>query len=288
MRIDEQVRKCVSFLSIREADYEPGVSRFIPVGTAFFVGVSVGRDRVIKYVVTARHVIENSRPRGPLYLRCQDGEEATKIFQLPQDFWWSHPTADVSAARIEFPLENYGISYLPLDYVATKEYMQQNDVGIGDHLVISGLFSQYIGATKDEPLLRFGRIALIPSEKIRVPAQGGSPEMEMDAILAEAAAWGGQSGSPVFIYYSIDRHLFTGDRLQGQLPRPALLGLIHGHYTVSESIRGDEYVSGRVPLNAGIAIVVPAQKVIDLLNSPEVVEDLEQVKAILRDEGLID
>lgn len=286
MRIDDQVRKCVAFLSIREENYEPGVSRFIPVGTAFFVGVGVGRDRVIKYIITARHVIENSRPRGPLYLRCVNNDGATKIFELPQEFWWSHPTADVAAARIAFPLEDYGISFLPLDYLASREYMQQNDIGIGDHLVISGLFAQYIGSTRDEPLLRFGRIALIPSEKIRVPAQGGSPEMQMDAILAEAAAWGGQSGSPAFVYCSIDRQLFAGNRLQLQLPRPALLGLIHGHYTISQPISGEEEY--RVPLNAGIAILVPAEKIIELLNLPEVVEDLEQIKTILREEGLID
>ena len=96
MRIDEQVRRCTSFLSIRKnAD---GGHTFHPVGTAFFIGEVLGRGRAIKYAVTARHVVDASRPYGSLWLRCISTNGKKKLFECPSDSWWSHPTTDWAAA----------------------------------------------------------------------------------------------------------------------------------------------------------------------------------------------
>lgn len=230
MRIDEQVNQCTSFLVLRTE--VTGAWRFSPAGTAFFVGVNVGRDRWAKYAVTARHVIDGSRPHGPLWMRCvsQDGKKK-KLFEYAQDAWWLHPTADVALAPLAIPLEDYDLKFLPVDLFATPEWMKEHDVGVGDRVVASGLFSQYLGSSRDAPLLRFGRIALVPDEPLRIPSQGPLPSMELSAVLAELGSWGGQSGSPVFVYFSVDRDLFAGEALCLQIPNPRLLGLLHGHYT---------------------------------------------------------
>lgn len=290
MRIDEQARQCVSFLHIGEQGSQPDRMAFRPVGTAFYVGIDVGRDRWVNYAVTARHVIDASRPHGDLYIRCVNAKGQLTVMRLPHDDWWLHPTTDVAATRVCFSLEEFGFKMLPSYLFGTDEWLKQHDVGIGDRLIIPGMFTQFIGGLRDEPVLRFGRISLMPKEKIKIPPQGGLPGMEIDAVLAEIAAWGGQSGSPVFVYFSVDRNLFAGDQLSTQIPNPRLIGLVHGHYNVIQRLVSNEseYSDLHIPLNAGIAIIVPAAKIQELLMMEMVVEDRERVKQILREEGLID
>lgn len=289
MRIDEQVNQCTSFLVLRTE--VTGAWRFSPAGTAFFVGVNVGRDCWAKYAVTARHVIDGSRPHGPLWMRCvsQDGKKK-KLFEYAQDAWWLHPTADVALAPLAIPLEDYDLKFLPVDLFATPEWMKEHDVGVGDRVVASGLFSQYLGSSRDAPLLRFGRIALVPDEPLRIPSQGPLPSMELSAVLAELGSWGGQSGSPVFVYFSVDRDLFAGEALRLQIPNPRLLGLLHGHYTVPQSIveNAGELGDARVPMNSGIAIVIPAATILEVIMSEPVLEHREHLTRILREEGLVD
>ena len=290
MRIDEQARQCVSFLYLCEQGSQPDRVAFRPVGTAFYVGIDLGRDRWVNYAVTARHVVDGSRPYGDLHIRCVNEQGELTVMRLPHDDWWLHPTTDVAAVRVGFNLNEFGFKTLPLYLFATDEWLSQHDVGIGDRLIIPGMFTQFIGGLRDEPTLRFGRISLMPKEKVKVPPQGGLPGMEIDAVHAEIASWGGQSGSPVFVYFSIDRALFAGNQLQMQIPNPRLMGLVHGHYNIAQRVVAteSEYSDLHVPLNAGIAIIIPATKIHELLISEPVLEDLEQVKTVLREEGLID
>lgn len=289
MRIDEQVRHCTSFLAVRKGSN--GASEFHRKGTAFFIGENVGRDRWIKYAVTARHVVDMARPLGSLWMRCVslDGNKK-KLFEFPQDGWWSHPTTDVSIAPLAIPLEEYNLRYIPMQLFATPDWIQEHDVGIGDRVIASGLFSQYFGRTRDAPLVRFGRIALVPEEPLRIPSQGLMPSMEIAAILAEFGSWGGQSGSPVFVYFSVDRDLFTGEVLRTEIPNPRLLGLVQGHYAIPQDIleKTEVFKDAHVQLNSGIAIVIPAASILELLASEQVVEHRAAFSQILREEGLID
>jgi hypothetical protein len=281
MRIDEQVRRCTSFLVLRK-EVEEGLEIY-PVGTVFCVCEKIAQDRWINYAVTARHVIDGSRPHGPLGIRCvtPDGGR-TKFYALSQDRWWVHPTSDVAVAPLTIPLAEYGIKVLPMDLLATGDWIREHDVGPGDHVVTPGLFSQYVGVSRDEPVLRFGRIALVPSQPLRIPAQGPHPSMELDAVLAELASWGGQSGSPVFVYFGADRDLFRERLVHTQVPSPKLLGLLQGHYLVSQRV--DEIPGGRIPMNSGIAIVVPASKILEVLGMDPAKEYREWVLAHLRND----
>lgn len=289
MRIDEQVRHCTSFLAVRKESN--GAIEFHPVGTAFFIGENVGRDRWAKYAVTARHVIDASRPHGSLWMRCvsRDGKKK-KLFEFPQDGWWSHPTTDVSIVPLAIPLEEYNLRFIPVELFATPDWIQEHDVGIGDRVIASGLFSQYLGSTRDAPVVRFGRIALMPEEPLRIRSQGPMPSMEIAAILAELGAWGGQSGSPVFVYFSVDRDLFAGEVLRTQIPNPRLLGLVHGHYAIPQGIfeKTEAFEHAHVPLNSGIAIVIPAASILELLASEQAVEHRAAFSQVLREGGLID
>lgn len=287
MRIDEHARRCVSFLFTREHDQD-GKTLLRPAGTAFFVGEQLGNGRTITYVVTARHVVDGNRPNQSLWIRCTNDSRKV-LYEFPVESWWQHDTADIAVAPLAFPLGEFDLLCLPITLLADRAWLEEHDVGIGDLLVNAGLFNHYIGQERDAPMMRFGRIALIPNEPIRVPSNGPLPSMEFSAFLAELGAWPGQSGSPVFIYFSIDRHLFAGERLQMQIPNPRLLGLIHGHFNFPGSVRSSDGVTAAsADLNSGIAIVVPASGILDVLSQPQAVEYREQCVCILREEGLID
>lgn len=260
------------------------------MGTAFFVGEELGSGRAIKYAVTARHVVDASRPHGALWMRfVSQNNDRRKLFEFPTDDWWLHPSSDVAVAPLAIPLEEFGLRFLPLSLLASPDWVDEHDVGIGDQVVASGLFSQFIGADRDEPLVRFGRIALMPEEALQLGGGGPLPTMTFRAILAELGSWGGQSGSPVFIYFSVERALFAGSELHLKLPNPRLLGLIHGHYTVPQRLTGaPENLGVHVPLNSGIAIIVPASAIIEALALEQATEHRERFVTMLREEGLID
>lgn len=287
MRIDEQVRKSVAFLAIRDSD-EQNRPLYYPVATAFFVGVHLGGDRWARYAVTAKHVLDKARPRGSLWVRAvRPGRK--KLFEMPVEGWSEHPTSDVALVQISIPLEEFGMRFIPTDLFATREWLAQHQVGLGDHVVSAGLFTHYIGPEVDEPVVRFGRISLIPEHPIQVPASGGTPAMTFEAILVESLSWGGESGSPAWVYFSVDRDLFAGQALNPRIPNPRLLGLHHGHYNVPAPLEApsDDYREALVRLNAGIGIVVPAYSILELLMSEPVAREREEFRQAVRAQGLL-
>lgn len=289
MKIDYQAQLCTAFLAVRTSADDKGAS-FAPMATAFFIGESLSEDRAIKYIVTARHVIDQARRHGSLWMRCisPDGKRKA-MYEFPVDDWWVHPTTDVAVAPLSIALEEFGLRWLPLDLFATEDWLREHDVGIGDHIVASGLFSQYPGKSRDEPMMRFGRISLIPKEPLRIRSNEPLPSMEFDAILAELAAWGGQSGSPAFVYFSIDRQLFAGAQIELKIPSTRLLGLVHGHYVIPERIdvASNDPDEPYIRHNSGIAIIISAFKILEVLAMEDATEHRCIFVSVPKDEGLI-
>lgn len=114
-----------------------------------------------------------------------------------------------------------------------------------------------------------------PEEPITLGPQQGLPQTAISAYLIEARSWGGLSGTPAFVYFTVDRDLFIGDRLLQQVPNPKLLGLVVGHFDINQPVKfkNQTSVGESVPLNAGLSIVVPAQDILDLIQSDEVAEE---------------
>jgi hypothetical protein len=80
-----------------------------------------------------------------------------------------------------------------------------------------GLFSSHVGEARNQPITRFGRIALVPDEPVFWE------DSNVRVILAEIASFPGPSGSPVFIFAG-----HTDDRRR---PAPRLLGVLKGSFT---------------------------------------------------------
>ena len=128
---------------------------------------------------------------------------------------------------------------------------------------------------KNIPITRIGNIAAMPDEPVSTKLG------PMDAYLVESRSIGGLSGSPVFVNTGGSPRRGT---LVGTLPKFYLLGLMHGHFdtdqTEQDSIADDGIE--RSPINMGIAVVVPAKEIIDVIDlfsyEEKVIEDAHRQK----------
>ncbi|MFY9578423.1 MAG: hypothetical protein WAQ33_03790 [Gaiellaceae bacterium] len=246
------------------------------MGTAFLVTIPLDEENGIVYAVTARHVIDASRPYGRLTIRFnnQDDEGFTDYW-APQDDWHTHPRSDVAVAPIHFDV-NPDARWIDPTLFLTDERAKELELGEGDNVFFVGLFSEHFGQQRSQPVVRFGNVALMPREplSLTIDAAPGAGRVAVDAYLVEARSWGGQSGSPAFAFFPTTRRMDTAFTLG---PVPMLLGLVHGHYAIPQEVAfvGDALVSGRVEVNAGMAVVIPVQHILDVLNGPDLAAERE-------------
>jgi hypothetical protein len=298
MRLPDEVRESVVF-----------VGRVIPVGgreerrllgTAFVVGVVAEDDPNVKclYLVTARHVAAQLSLGGPWFVRFNTKEGG--FVDADRDspgIWWTHPeepdSADAAVEQLFDLPEGVELRHVPEEMLATEKVIREVSIGPGDAVNIVGLFTKMTGRQRNIPIVRTGNVAMIPSE--RVPGiEICDATHESDVYLIEARSVGGLSGSPVYVTGTV---IFPGfvDQLGKTVNVPLhgniyLLGLMHGHWDVKESeineVRVRAVKGDRQGVNVGIAVVVPAQKIFDILRRDELVHIRgEVVKALRRAEG---
>lgn len=267
MRVPDQVQKCVVFFGIEETG-KNNLQQLAYRGTGFVVSVqSKFRPEIdYLYLVTAKHVAVKlaSKPFG---IRANTKEGKAMIFSAAALKWWHHPTdtsTDIAVIPWGPPLNVLDLKTIPTDMFFSEQIRQSTDIGIGDEVFITGLFSRHEGTSKNLPIVRIGNIAMTPDEPISTHDFG-----DMEVYLIEARSIGGLSGSPVVVREPM---------VIGGTSRFYLFGLIHGHWDISPNkIRdlGTEDSSDKVSVNMGIAIVTPAQKNLETLNQ----EGLDKIRS---------
>ncbi len=273
MIVNPQFRKCVTFLYVDKKDEDTGQIRRVPAASAFFVSVPLEnrKDSHAVYIVTARHVIGMSRPYGRLFARLNlQGGKFIDV-ETSQDNWIQHLDTDVAVIPTLLP-KNPGFRTIPIDLLADSEFIEKKEISEGDEIFFSGLFQAYPGIERMQPILRFGNISLMPYEKVPVKITPGSDvHTPIDAYLVESRSWGGNSGSPAFIYFPANRKpglINIGPTIY------KLLGLVSGHYEIPRLVKfvGDILGKGAVDINTGIAVIIPSEKIIEVLESEKLVE----------------
>ena len=274
MRIPDELIKCVGFISplVQELNY---------VGTAFVVGVRMDATHGYAHLVTAKHVAAAIDP-GETVIAMNAKDGAPLFLCSGEAKWFYHPTEpdsiDVAVLPFGSPrFAEYDITWIPEDIFATETVISELSLGLGDEIIIVGLFTKFFGSTRLTPLVRTGNLAMMPKDRVPVKDFG-----DIEAYLAEGRSIGGLSGSPVFVRNTVKMPVQTSKgkvvHLSGLGPL-RFLGLMHGHWDLPPSFSAVEQAEA---VNMGVSIVVPAKKILEVLYHPELVamrkEHLEKEK----------
>lgn len=276
MRVHDDVPGCIVFLGLTN---ERG--QFIPYGTGFCVLIAE-RTLGYPYVVTALHVIDQI-PGDVVSMRIKHHNEGFRSLAVEKSFFFGHPAhdpskqyIDVAAAYLNDTQPNDPITWVREEEFATDAEIDLHNIGIGDEVVVPGLLLNHIGETRNIPVVRTGNIAAMRAEP--VPTDFGF----MDAYLVEIRSINGLSGSPAFLHMGVRPPLLKKAPL-GSTKTHYLLGLMHGYYIVNgtsgEGSTGDPpkvRTTSSPPMtgdmNTGIAIAVPAQRILETLYRQEIKE----------------
>jgi hypothetical protein len=278
--IPPDIKKCVTFI------YRPEQGQnFVPNGTGFFVAVQNENNPEINnvYLVTAKHVLERASDQwySSIAIRLNNvnngsaltainlaGDHAFPVYTHPSD-----KTVDLAVLPLLPDQTKFDFKVLGSDQfvLATKESFDELHLGEGSDVFFTGLFVNYIGEQRNQPIVRFGHVALISDEKIAWSDETHPTPQMLELYLIESQSYGGNSGSPVFFSLGADRT--PGSIVIGP-PVIKLAGVMKGSFnTASRIVIAQQNDTVPVALqNVGIAAVVPSHLLGDILFSDQLKE----------------
>jgi hypothetical protein len=248
-------KKVVNFLFVKDKK-----GKLIPYGTGFFVAKQIDSLWQKIYLVTSKHVLKDSVGnylksiiiRYNLKIGKFDLSQINLITEGSKANVFFHPDSTVDLALIPLAgdFEKIDFSSLNANNMLNSSEFLKNGIAEGTEVFFSGLFTSYIGQGKNFPISRFGKIALVPEEKIDFV------DAKRDLILLETTAYGGNSGSPVFVSYSFGNYTIR-----------KLIGVMTGSF---EQFSEVGVLSNSIHIskeNSGISAITPCKYLIELLDS---------------------
>ena len=276
MRVPDKVLKCVGFIGEVTFEDSEGLQGEL-CATGFFVSVPCEsqqlREMRFVYFVTAKHVATDLNGRRIYFLVNGRDGGLTFISGIVGQDWYLHPTdetADVAVVQV-LTEPSADVLAISIGDFGLPEKLKRLDIGIGDEVFMTGLFTAVPGQTRNMPIVRHGNIAMMPEEQIQTELGYA------DVYLVEARSIGGLSGSPVFVRHTLGMKVKVGDDrsdiMFGNGPGVTLLGLMHGHWDIREADLNNPNISQsrKHGVNLGVGIVVPANKIYETLYQSELV-----------------
>jgi hypothetical protein len=265
--------------------------------SGFIVTVPLCEDRdwLAAYVVTNKHVVKDPRKpnsRTPV-VRLNRRDGTVECIPTTEDQWKCHEYGD-DVAVFQLSLgdwPSFRLADVPISAFVTPELIADEDIGIGDDTVMVGRFVNHEGKQKNSPAVRFGSIAMMNSERIHHEEF----DIDQESFLVETRSLPGYSGSAVFIYSPCAMNDMSERRFgkKKEVPMiggsdpdvefkikqhvsskgPYLLGIDWCHINRNSPVRatnGNPIEGGwYVEENTGMAGVVPAWKIAEVLNCEE-------------------
>lgn len=285
--IPPDYKKPVVYISLRD---DKGV--FQPEGTGFFVYMQ-SEDSLISflYLITAKHVIQRQSSDyfpSDIEVRINSNDGLSKSIRIPlyqkgklkNVFFHNDATVDLAAIPIAPNIEVFNYKAIPTTmFFPSKESLDSSYVKEGTDVFYTGMFSNYQGYKKVSPIVRFGKVAMMPEERILWEKDSEQSEL----LLIETTTFGGNSGSPLFCYGS---PLSINGTLTVNNMEPRLLGVIKGYYNEKKSL---DFVSASASIpvatvNVGVTAVIPSYFLFQLLELPEVkalrIEEMRKLKKL--------
>lgn len=284
--IPNDLLKCVVFLGYRD-EHE----QYHFTGSGFWIsrpGPSDIRDVYRPaYLATAAHVIATIKKEsadGRVWMRVNTKQGVQEWRETPLQCWATHPDDSVDIAVLKIGIdEAFDHVAWPMEACVTDDSLDTVDTGdrkveLGDELCFAGLFWPHTGDKKNIPIVRIGTVAALRNEP--VVNRDGLP---MDAYLVESRSVGGVSGSPVFIDIITAKTILppTSGYMAGAYnpqskARLKLFGVVHGHF--GDDLEPDAVADDgkeKLHVNMGIAMVIPAEKIIEVLDRFTKEEEIE-------------
>jgi hypothetical protein len=253
-------------------------------GTGFIVRMTdprldgkLGKGSGYNYVVTNHHVIEPGIDKGQpckvvrrfIGANRKWANQRDVLQMVPDSIHedWTLPedkAVDLAAKTFTGDANDWDFMVFDDTMFVSQSELDTAKVAEGDSVLFAGLFIQYLGGTRLEPIVRSGKIAMIPRDLINTTlAKPGR------VILAEVHSFGGNSGSPVFAEDHPDRHSLAFDY--------RFLGVVAGEvYETSDlTLQTTASYKGSLEANSNITMLVPAEEVKALLSKPELVKQRE-------------
>jgi hypothetical protein len=244
-------------------------------GTGFLV--SVQRDDQSPktlYAVSNRHVVGPAPLGHATVARVNTADGNYEI--LDALTWKPHDDGDdVAIARIELGTESVYSSIRstqllrPDDLdIGTSASSPSRIFGPGNEVLLVGRSADHEGRERNYPVVRFGNIAMMPSEPI-----GNELGFDQESFIVESRSFGGFSGSPVIVYpeaFITEDGVF--DTYVGM--RTWLLGIVWGHADLFQRVLESDQETPHqdklwVKQNSGLMYVVPSWKLLDMLMTDE-------------------
>jgi len=224
------------------------------------------------YIATNAHVIRD----GFSVIRINKKSEGYDVLESHPAMWLEHPDGDDLAICPIMLFPDHDFNFVRDTGCVDEDKLRQFNIGVGDEVFMVGRFIYHSGERRNIPIARFGNIAMMPLEEI----ENGIGKKRKH-FLVEVRSVSGFSGSPVFVY-----DVPTSPSLDNVRPErftSLLLGIDCGHSPKREK-----------QLSAGIAAVVPAWRLVELLEHPkmkrmreekeiEVKKEMEESRRIIPD-----
>lgn len=268
-----QIKRCIAFIFRKNHEEKWAAS-----GTGFFIGVKNEADPKLSaiYFVTAKHVIFTKNVLAPsLAIRLNhlsaDAQLIELKLKLEDVITHDDPDVDIAVVKCLPNSKLFDVLWLSQDLICDLSTIEKHGIGEGDEVFFVGLFTGHIGKKRNQPIIRFGRIALMTDEKIEWKMQKDEPAKLMDLYLLECSSFGGNSGSPVFFFLNPLR----GGRLElGGNPQVFLGGIMTGTFLDGSEIQVIETQKVAISYqNVGIAAVTPAYKLHEILFSKKLIQE---------------
>ena len=287
-----------------------------PFGTVFFVFVNLDPqskyedpEPSVIYAVTAKHNIIDLPLEQEFYIVTNKEGGGYHHTPTRKRDWTSHPDTDIAVCEFQDALAVADTNAIPFNWLMARlrQTPQRSFITLGDATYTVGFYVGFHGTNSVQPVVRHGRVSLMPSrkEKIKVvmcdedESKDYDDLPEIEAYLVEMMTWEGQSGSPVFVSFGkaegvqvVENAASVVEAIEKQFlgmeldirkkvflrPQSVCIGLIQGYHPTDIRMF-DPGTRTAYKLNLGMSIVVPSDKIIEVLMESEMVEERKQKMA---------
>jgi hypothetical protein len=249
-------------------------------GSGFLVFVPETEKRWLHlYVVTNKHVLD----KGAHVIRMNTKDGRTRAIPTQPEAWTVSVEDDLAVMLLDELDESFVWWAISSEDFVTPERLAELQIDAGAEVLMIGRLVTHEGRVKNKPTVRFGNIAMMADPDEPVTLGTGQ---QQEAFLVDCRSLSGFSGSAVMMAPVMPPR--PPGREKGfwlpEFTRTMLLGVDCAHAPLWRTVVERDLKTPtqyRVDGNTGIAVVVPAWRLMALLNQEHLVEQRKREDAAM-------